>query len=490
MCSKPLTELLALLPKQHSVTQWQGGDVPITSITQDSRLVTKGTLFAAIKGEKHNGEDYILAAIDAGAVAILVSDDYDISHVKNAAIITHPNPRVALSLLAQAFYQPQPTHKIAVTGTDGKTSTAEFVRQLWEMLAKPAISIGTLGLKSARPLSNLPTLSDNTSPEQVSFYQALNVAAIQEVQNVVTEASSIGIEQHRLSGFAPNVAIFTSFSQDHLDYHGTMEAYFAAKAQLFTEILQPQGTAILCADYPEIRELAQSLNHHVITYGTHESADLRITNITPNATGQNVTCIYQGTQYQFNIPIYGDFQAYNIIASMLAICADCHLNFADIISLCERLKPIKGRLELAGQKNGALIFVDYAHTAGALAKALQTLRPYAQNKLHLIFGCGGDRDKSKRAQMGKVAHNIADYVIITDDNPRTEDAATIRASIKSTCPNALEIADRATAIKHAISQLKTGDVLLIAGKGHENYQIIGTFRLHFDDVEEVNKNLP
>ena len=490
MCTKPLIELLKSLPSQHSVTQWQGGDALVTSITQDSRLVTTGTLFAAIKGEKHNGEDFIEAAIDAGAVAILVNNDYDVSQIKNVFIITHPNPRLALSLLAQAFYQPQPTHKIAVTGTDGKTSTAEFVRQLWELLAKPAISVGTLGLKSDRPLANLPTLSDNTSPEQVSFYKALNVAAQQGVQHVVTEASSIGIEQHRLSGFAPNVAIFTSFSQDHLDYHGTMEAYFTAKAELFTELLHPDGIAILCADYAEIRELAQSLNHNVITYGAHESADLRITNIVPNANGQFVTCIYQGEQYQFNIPIYGDFQAYNIIAAMLAVCADCHLNFADIIPLCAQLKPIKGRLELAGQKNGGLIFVDYAHTSGALQKALQTLRPYAKNKLHLVFGCGGDRDKSKRSQMGKVAHDMADYIIITDDNPRTEDAATIRASIKTSCPNALEIADRATAIKHAISQLKAGDVLLIAGKGHENYQIIGTFRHHFDDVEEVHKYLP
>jgi UDP-N-acetylmuramoyl-L-alanyl-D-glutamate--2,6-diaminopimelate ligase len=489
MCSKPLTELLASLPQQHSVTHWHGGDVSITSITQDSRVVAKGTLFAAIKGEKHNGEDYIEAAIAAGASAILVSDDYDILQIQNATFITHHNHRLALSLLAQAFYCPQPTHKIAVTGTDGKTSTAEFVRQLWEILEKPAISVGTLGLKSDRPLANLPALSDNTSPEQVSFYKALNVAAQQGVQYVVTEASSIGIDQHRLSGFAPNIAIFTSFSQDHLDYHGTMEAYFSAKAQLFTELLQPQGTAILCADYAEIREFAQSLNHKVITYGTHESADLRITNITPNANGQFVTCIYQSEQYQFNIPIYGDFQAYNIIASMLAICVDCHLNFANIIPLCASLKPIKGRLELAGQKNGALIFVDYAHTAGALAKALQTLRPYASNKLHLVFGCGGDRDKSKRPQMGKVANDIADYIIITDDNPRSEDAATIRASIKSTCPNALEIADRSAAIKHAISQLKTGDVLLIAGKGHENYQIIGTTKHHFDDVEQVQKNI-
>ncbi len=510
MCSKPLIELIKTVDGFHLVARNVNSyaNVAISHITQDSRSVVAGTLFAAIKGGLHNGEDYIEAAIAAGAVAILVGEDYDLTPhgspagVDKTIFITHHNPRLGLSLLAQAFYQPQPQHRVAITGTDGKTSTAEFTRQLWELCGANAASIGTLGLKSARPLINLPPLSDNTSPEPASFYHTLSECARQGVQHVAVEASSIGIEQHRLAGFAPNVAIFTSFSQDHLDYHGTMEAYFNTKAKLFHEL---QGTSILCTDYAEIAQLAGELKaqgKHVITYGAGTNADLHIQAITPFAGGQLVQFTYGGADFKVTAPLYGDFQAYNLLAASLAVGIDLQLLLEHILQYWTQIQPIKGRLQLAGVKEGAgikegagttaqgaLIFVDYAHTAGALEKALQTLRPYATHKLHVLFGCGGNRDTGKRPQMGAVAASLADAITITDDNPREENAASIRASIMAACPHATEIACRAQAIAHAMVQLQAGDVLLIAGKGHEDYQIIGTTKHPFDDALEVQKNL-
>lgn len=510
MFNKPLSKLLDELLGELPHLQLISGDEAtiITHITQDSRNIMAGGLFVAIKGELHNGEDYINEAIKRNASAILVAQDYDIADLRdiNIAILTHPNPRLALSLIAEAFYQPQPTHKIAITGTDGKTSTAEFTRQLWELCGNNAISIGTLGLKSARIIDNLPTLSDNTSPEPARFYETLSECAKQNIQHVVVEASSIGIEQHRLAGFAPNVAIFTSFSQDHLDYHGTMEEYFQAKAALFTQLLPQNETAILCTDYAPVRQLAEKLrlqHKNVITYGDANiencsKPDLSINSIELSAQGQIVNFNYQRQDFSIAAPLYGDFQAYNLLAASLAIATDLQLSLEDILQHWQHITPIKGRLQLV-QKTietnnklifvANLIFVDYAHTAGALEKALKTLRPYATNKLHILFGCGGDRDALKRPQMGLVAHNFADIITITDDNPRTENASAIRASIKATCPNAVEIACRAQAIKHAISQLTTGDVLLIAGKGHEDYQIIGTTKHPFDDAMEAQKYL-
>jgi UDP-N-acetylmuramoyl-L-alanyl-D-glutamate--2,6-diaminopimelate ligase len=494
MFSKPLIDLLASLPDTVR-PQAHGEENPlVTGITQDSRQVERGFLFAAIKGGAHNGETFIDAAIAQGAVVILREENaHPLPQKAGVTFLTHPHPRLLLTLLAAAFYTPMPHTRIAVTGTDGKTSTAEFIRQLWQAHGHTAMSLGTLGLRSDYPLQDMPALSDNTSPEPSRFHHVLALAAAQGVQHVVCEASSIGIEQYRMEGYAPHVAIFTSFSQDHLDYHGTMDAYFAAKARLFDTLLEADGVSICCSDYPEIATLAHHLRQQgkqVITYGAREDATLHLHRITPTAQGQDVTFSYEGKEHAVTFPIYGDFQAYNILAGLLAVSHSTHTPLPALLPLCAQLQGIKGRLERVGiTKQGALIFVDYAHTAGALEKALTTLRPYASARLHLVFGCGGDRDTSKRPQMGAVAARLADTVIITDDNPRTEDAACIRAAIKTACPHATEIADRATAITTAIHQLRAGDVLLIAGKGHENYQIIGTTKHPFDDAEIAKRAL-
>jgi UDP-N-acetylmuramoyl-L-alanyl-D-glutamate--2,6-diaminopimelate ligase len=460
----------------------------IQAITQDSRQVRPGTLFAAIPGTAHNGEAYIAAAIAAGAVAILCRPEA-VAHTQDAAVavLVSEEPRKALSLLAAAFYQPQPASIVAITGTDGKTSTAEFTRQFWELLGIAALSIGTLGLKTDQLLHGMPPLSDNTTPEPVAFYHALSAACRQGIHHVVCEASSHGLEQYRLEGVHPNVAVFTSFSQDHLDYHHTMDAYFAAKAALFERLLPQDGYAVLCSDYPAIAELAASLRakaKRVITYG--KSGDVAIRAITPIPSGQSILLAYDGQDYTLQLPIFGAFQVYNVVAAALAASLTVRMHLAELLPLLPRLTTIRGRLELVGKTaGGALIFVDYAHTAGALEKALETLRPYASQQLHLVFGCGGDRDRGKRLLMGAVAARLADRVIVTDDNPRHEDAASIRRAVLDTCKGALDIADRREAIATAIRALNSGDVLLIAGKGHEDYQIIGAQKHPFDDAAVV-----
>ena len=490
MSSVLLTELLERAGLKAEIPEIAGNThLAITGITQDSRQVKAGFLFAAITGAAHNGEEYISRAVEAGAVAVLCRPEAGVRVSAEATVIACEEPRRALSRLAAAFYQPQPETLVAITGTDGKTSTAEFTRQLWECCGRPALSIGTLGLKSARPLNHLPPLSDNTTPEPVAFYHTLSVAASQDVSHIACEASSHGIDQGRLEGIRPRAAIFTSFSQDHLDYHGTMEAYFTAKAALFERLLPADGLAILCSDYPQIAELAQRLRTsgtRVITYGVQ--GDVLVNRITALRNGQIVAMEYEGRHYNLALPIYGVFQVSNIIAATLAVAETLHLSFSHVASFWHRLIAIRGRLELVGiTQQGALIFVDYAHTAGALEKALLTLRAYAKRQLHVVFGCGGDRDKDKRPKMGAVAAKFADKVIVTDDNPRTEDPAAIRRAVLAGCPGAHEIADRAAAIKAGLAALQEGDVLLIAGKGHEDYQIIGMTKYPFDDAKVVKE---
>ncbi len=462
-------------------------NVTVTGITQDSRQVEAGFLFAAITGDTYNGEDYIAHAAEAGAAAVLCRPSALPSVPPHVTALPHEEPRRALSLLCAAFYRPQPEVVVAVTGTDGKTSTAEFTRQLWELCNVDALSIGTLGLKCARPLKHLPALSDNTTPEPVAFYRTLSAAAQQGVSHIVCEASSHGIEQGRLEGVVPRAAIFTSFTQDHLDYHGTMASYFAAKEALFDRLLPKDALSILCADYPEIAALGARLlseGRPVITYGSQGNA--AITRITPMPRGQEVEVRYEGEDHALDLPVFGTFQVSNVIAATLAVAHTLRLSFKEVAARWPQLTTIRGRLELVGTtRAGALIFVDYAHTPGALEKALSTLRAYASAGLHVVFGCGGDRDADKRPKMGAVAARLAHSVIVTDDNPRTEDAVSIRRAVMAGCPDAREIADRAEAIAYALHGLRAGDVVLIAGKGHEDYQIIGTTKYPFDDAEVV-----
>ncbi len=486
-----LTELLSTLSEELRPVAYPEriGEVYVDGLTQDSRQVTPGMLFAAIPGAVHSGEDHIDAVIGAGAIAILCRESARerIPDHYQGIVLTVPEPRRVLSHLAAAYYRPQPPGMVAVTGTDGKTSTAEFIRQLWELLGHKALSIGTMGLVSDTVLRDMPALSENTSPETVTFFQSLACACEQGIYYAVCEASSHGLSQYRMDGVSLKATVFTSFSQDHLDYHGTMDAYFAAKARLFKELLDDDHPAILCQDYPEIAALAGELRarrRQVITYGTQ--GDMAIRSVTPIPSGQHVVLMYEDEEYEMNLPVFGAFQVYNICAAMLAVAATTRTHPAELVAFCSRLSTIRGRLELVGKtQEGALIFIDYAHTPGALEKALSTLRPYAGHQLHAVFGCGGDRDRDKRPKMGRVAAELTDAVIITDDNPRTEDPDVIRAEILVGCPGAKNIADRREAIDEAIRGLQAGDVLLIAGKGHENYQIIGTTKYHSDDAEIV-----
>ncbi len=490
MCAKPLTDLVAPFEEMLSLSVPDSIDsrhIFITHITQDSRSVTPGCIFAAIQGTHHNGEDYIADAVTQGASAILCRPELAASLSLPCPVIATDNPRQAVSILAAQLYTPQPPYTIAVTGTDGKTSVAEFTRQFWELLDIRAASIGTLGLKTRHIIPELPTLSDNTTPEPATLHHALSVACAHGVLHVACEASSHGLDQHRLDGMAPQAAIFTSFTQDHLDYHHDMDSYFAAKARLFHELLADDGLAVLCSDYADIARLADTLRQQgkqVITYGT--SGDAVMSSITPIPSGQHLQLQYDDQHYHIHLPVFGTFQAYNIVAAMLAVSYVTRVHVAELIALCEKLHTIPGRLELTGTtRNGALIFVDYAHTPGALEKALQTLQPYVRNQLHVVFGCGGDRDTGKRPQMGSVAAKATPYIILTDDNPRTEDPDTIRADIATGCPDAQQISNRREAIRTAIDRLQAGDVLLIAGKGHETYQIIGSTRHHFSDAQTV-----
>lgn len=493
--ARPLTELITQAgPRLPLLPPVPGESVLVSGITQDSREVRPGYVFAAIQGAQYNGEDYIPQAITAGAAAILCRPDAAPERSDTPVLLTE-QPRQALSMLAGALYLPDPPQVTAVTGTNGKTSTAEFIRQFQELLGYPALSIGTMGVRSQQALDELPEMAENTSPEPVAFVRLLAEAKRQGIAHVACEASSHGLDQCRLDGIRPDVAVFTSFTQDHLDYHGDMEAYFAAKARLFRELLNDGGQAVCCTDQPDIAALASELaleGKQVWRYGSPDggSVDVAIEQIIATSHGQHVGINAAGERYTLSLPFHGAFQAYNVMAAMLAVSVQTQTPLADLVALCQRLQPIRGRLELVGTNvAGAPVLIDYAHTPDALERALTSLRPATRNKLHVVFGCGGERDTGKRATMGEIAARLADVTTITDDNPRSEDPGQIRAAILTHCPGAYEMAERAQAIRDAISRLQDGDTLLIAGKGHETYQIIGNERLPFDDAEIVRETL-
>lgn len=427
----------------------------IKDITVDSRAVKPGTLFFAIKGAKVDGHDYIEKAIAAGAAAVVGERDLKLS----VPYYKSENIRRDLALTAAAFYKKQPAQIAIVTGTNGKTSTADFCRQFFEFEKKDSCSIGTLGFIHGKEITQF----DNTSPDPVIMHKYLSTVK----DFAAIEGSSIGLEQHRLDGVRVTAGGFTNFTQDHLDYHGSMDEYFRTKTLLFTRVMQ-NGTAVLNKGLPKF----DIGNNKLITFGT--GGDLEITKQTPTHDGQEIVVSLFGKKQDYKIGLVGRFQAENILCS-IGLSFACGMREFPI----HKLKPIAGRMEQAAPG----VYVDYAHTPDALENALKALRPHTSAKLHVVFGCGGDRDKLKRPLMGKVANELADSIIVTDDNPRTEKPEQIRKEVLATCPDATEIADRAEAIKTAISKMKKGDILLIAGKGHEKYQIYGTEKRHFDDVE-------
>jgi UDP-N-acetylmuramoyl-L-alanyl-D-glutamate--2,6-diaminopimelate ligase len=421
-------------------------------------------------------------AIEAGAVAIMAEKVPPVPLPDGVAFVRVGNARRALAIAASRFFKYQPGTIAAVTGTSGKTSVAAFTRQVWEKTGEVAASIGTIGLVAR----GRETYGSLTTPDPVALHRSLDDLARDDVTHLVLEASSHGLDQFRLDGVRIDAGAFTNISRDHLDYHPTFEAYLQAKLRLFNDLVHPRGAAVIVADHPHASTViaaAKNRRLRLLTVG-RTGEGIRLTDSSIEGFAQKLSIEHAGNAYSVRLPLVGDFQIDNALtAAGLAIAtgSDPRAVFAAL----ETLEGARGRLELAGERDGAPIFVDYAHKPDALAKALDALRPFASRDLVVVFGCGGDRDAGKRPMMGAVAAEKADRVIVTDDNPRSEPAAGIRAAILKAAPGAIEIGDRGEAIARGIAGLRRGDVLLIAGKGHETGQIVGDQTLPFSDHEAV-----
>jgi UDP-N-acetylmuramoyl-L-alanyl-D-glutamate--2,6-diaminopimelate ligase len=462
------------------------GDVEIAGITADSRQVQPGWLFAAIAGSKADGARFVPEAVAKGAAAILIQQGTEVDTPERVAVVPALEPRRELALMAARFYRAQPDTIVAVTGTSGKTSVADFARQIFAHLGHKAASLGTIGL--VKPDGGV--YGALTTPDPVTLHKTLAELAGEGITHLAFEASSHGLDQHRLDGVRLEAAAFTNLGRDHLDYHPSMQAYLAAKLRLFTELLPPDGTAVVNADAehgPHAIATARASGRTVLTVGKAGEA-LRLESLTRDGFAQRLRIRHAGEGYDIRLPLLGDYQASNaLLAAGLAIASAEPA--ARVLPALEHLKGVKGRLEIAGRVRGALIVIDYAHKPDALIAALKALRPFATGRLNIVFGCGGDRDKGKRPIMGRIAAENAHHVIVTDDNPRSEKPAAIRAEILACAPGAREIGDRAEAIRAGVRLLGHGDVLLIAGKGHETGQIVGSTVLPFSDHEAVRAAL-
>jgi UDP-N-acetylmuramoyl-L-alanyl-D-glutamate--2,6-diaminopimelate ligase len=457
-------------------------DIKVSGVTADSRTVKPGDVFVAIAGGKTDGARFIDTAIAAGAVAIVAEHVPAAPLPAGIAFLRVVNARRALALIASKFFPRQPRTIAAVTGTSGKTSVAAFTRQIWAANGHRAASIGTIGIVSPRGES-YGTL---TTPDPVELHRSLDALAGDGVSHLAIEASSHGLDQYRLDGLRIAAAAFTNITRDHLDYHANFESYLAAKLRLFEELLPRGATAIIDVDHERaeaVTSAAQSRGLAVMTVG-REGNGIRLLNSVRDGFGQKLQLEHERKRYRIRLPLVGEFQAENaVVAAGLAIATGD--NAGAVFAALERLDGAKGRLERVGESRGGQIFVDYAHKPDALAKALEALRPYAAGRLLVVLGAGGDRDRGKRPLMGAAAAAKADRVIVTDDNPRSEDPAAIRAAIMAAAAGATEIGDRREAIRRAIADLRSGDILLIAGKGHETGQIIGDRVMPFSDHEAV-----
>jgi UDP-N-acetylmuramoyl-L-alanyl-D-glutamate--2,6-diaminopimelate ligase len=462
----------------------------LKGLTQDSRAVKRGYLFAALPGSKMDGRKFIEDAIRNGASAILAPTGAMLPDgTGDVELITDDNPRRKLALLAAEFYGAQPGFIAAVTGTNGKTSTVHFARDLWKLRGLKAASIGTLGVR----MDDAVRSGSLTTPDPVSLQAELADLAAVKVTHLVMEASSIGLHQHRLDGVQVKAAAYTNLSWDHIDYHADMDNYFEAKARLFAEILDKSGTAVLNADTPEfaeLKKLAEKRGCDVISYG-HAGEEIKIISAEPAPSGNQLRLEIFGKSYDVLFPIVGAFQTMNALCALGIVVAEEPDNHEDIIFYVQALSKLQGppgRLQLVpGHMKGAALYVDYAHTPDALKNVLEALRPHTKGKLMCVFGCGGDRDRSKRPAMGEIASKLADAVIVTDDNPRSEKPEAIRKEILKSAPGAKEIGNRREAIQEAVKNLNAGDVLVIAGKGHEQGQIFEDRTEPFDDVTEAAK---
>lgn len=458
----------------------KGLEIAAGGVNADSRAVVEGDVFFALPGTRVDGNAFIPDAARKGAAAIVteVAPKTD----PGIPVVLVKDVRAAYAKAAARALSPQPDVVVGVTGTNGKTSVVSFVRQLWAASGVRAASIGTLGTETGSGLNP----GSLTTPDALTLHKQLHKLKLSGCDHVALEASSHGLDQRRLDGIGFKAVGFTNLSRDHLDYHPDIEAYRDAKMRLFRDLLAEDGVAVVNSDDPEhLPFMFAALDRGVtlLTVG-EEGAYFEISSVEREGLGQKVTGKLVGEPVEFVLPLAGRFQVDNaVMAAALALHTEASAE--KVIPALNHLKGARGRMELVGTYNGAAIFVDYSHKPVALQTALETLRPYAENRLSLVFGCGGDRDKGKRPMMGEIAAQLADRVIVTDDNPRTESPAAIRAQILAKAEGATEIGDRARAIYQAVAQLQPGDVLLVAGKGHEDYQIVGTEKRPFSDHKVV-----
>lgn len=472
------------------LTARHGEDVAVTGLSVDSRQVRPGHLFAALPGVKAHGATFLPAALERGAVAVLTDRaGEEIARPllvgSSVALVVVEDPRQSLAYAAALWFGAQPATVVAVTGTNGKTSVATFTRQIWQALGFEAANIGTTGVEGS-----FTAPSAHTTPEPITLHRLLAEMAAAGVDYAAMEASSHGLAQRRLDGVQLSAAAFTNFTQDHLDYHATFEEYFAAKAGLFTRVLPEDGVAVLNTDDPkglELFDYAVARGQQVIRVGHDASCEMRLGGQRFDAAGQDVRFIWEDAPQLVRLPLIGGFQAMNALTAAALVIA-CGAEPAEVFAALPKLTTVRGRMQLAATRaNGATVFVDYAHTPDAVETALKALRPHVLGRLVAIVGAGGDRDRTKRPLMGRAATAFADHVIVTDDNPRTEDPATIRAAVmEGAGPEAQEVGDRAEAILRGVDALGPGDALLIMGKGHERGQVIGTDIFPFDDAEQAS----
>ena len=474
-------KLREILPPDAAI-ETGNADLDVRGVSADSRAVKSGEVFVAIEGGKTDGRKFVGPAITAGATAILAQGPPDAPLPSQVAFVRVGNARRALALMAAKFFPRQPETIAAVTGTSGKTSVAAFTRQIWTALGHRAASVGTVGIVSPRG----ETYGSLTTPDPVALHRSLDALAGEGVTHLAIEASSHGLDQYRLDGLRIAAAAFTNITRDHLDYHPSLEAYLAAKLRLFAELVEPGGVAVIDVDHEHadaVIAAAKARSLKVIRVGRNGDG-IRLVEAAVEAFAQTLVIERGGRNFRVRLPLVGEFQVENaLVAAGLAIATGG--DPAAVFASLEHLTGARGRLELVGASRGAPVFIDYAHKPDALAKALEALRPAVSGQLVVVFGAGGDRDRGKRPLMGAVAAAKADRVIVTDDNPRSEDAAAIRAAILSAARGAIEIGDRRAAIRSAIAGLRPGDVLLIAGKGHETGQIIGDRVTPFSDHEAV-----
>jgi UDP-N-acetylmuramoyl-L-alanyl-D-glutamate--2,6-diaminopimelate ligase len=456
-------------------------DSEVTGFVIDHRKVARGSVFGAFKGAVHDGEDFIGDAVERGAVAVVARPEARVEQVPHLA---DPEPRRLFAGLAAKFYGPYPETVVAVTGTNGKTSTVEMTRQIWRMSGHRSASIGTLGVTT----SDDQVKTGLTTPDIVTFLS--NMAGLERMgtTHVAYEASSHGLDQHRAEGVPLAAAAFTNFSRDHLDYHATMEDYFEAKMRLFEALLPAGKPAVIWTDDPksdEVIERARRAGHVILTVG-RKGETIRLVEQVPTALGQTLILEQGGKSHRLALPLIGAYQAANVLTAAGLVLATGG-KWDPTFSAMQRVAPVRGRLERAViSRAGVPVYIDYAHTADALEAAIAALRPHVEGRLITVFGAGGDRDRGKRPEMGAAAARLSDVVIVTDDNPRGEDPARIRAGILAGAPGAIEVAGRREAIAEAIRIARAGDIVLVAGKGHETGQIVGAGTnqrvLPFDDA--------